>query len=130
MTGKIERACREKLRRLLPRLASDSDGEVIATVRGLDRMLRSNGLDWHDLAAAICSTDAAPASSDIAGPMSQAMDWRSLAYWCRDVAGRHLAAKEQSFVLSMCRNIDRGRQPSPKQGEWLRDIYARYARAA
>jgi hypothetical protein len=38
---------------LIPRLASSFDGEVIATARAIDRTLRSNGLDWHDLTKSI-----------------------------------------------------------------------------
>ena len=38
-----------KLEKLVPRLASDADGEVVATVRAIDRTLRGAGCDWHDL---------------------------------------------------------------------------------
>ena len=40
-----------KLGRLLPRLASDSPGEVNATVQAIRRTLDRAGLDLHDLAA-------------------------------------------------------------------------------
>jgi hypothetical protein len=36
--------------KLIPRLASDFDGEVVATARAIDRALRANGRDWHDVA--------------------------------------------------------------------------------
>jgi hypothetical protein len=39
--------------KLIPLLASDHDGEVLAAARAIGRMLASNGGDWHDLAAAI-----------------------------------------------------------------------------
>jgi hypothetical protein len=38
---------------LIPRLGSSFDGEVIATLRAIERMLRSNSLDWHDLTKAL-----------------------------------------------------------------------------
>src|SRR5580704_7883080 len=38
---------------LIPRLASEYDGEVIGTARAIDRVLKSQGLDWHDFAAAV-----------------------------------------------------------------------------
>jgi len=41
----------DKVSRLLPRLASDADGEVVATARALCRTLDRAGLDLHDLAA-------------------------------------------------------------------------------
>lgn len=42
-----------KLAKILPRLASEHDGEVINTLRALDRILTGAGLDWHALAAAV-----------------------------------------------------------------------------
>lgn len=39
--------------RLIPRLGSPFDGEIVATVRAIERALKSQKLDWHDLAAAV-----------------------------------------------------------------------------
>jgi len=39
--------------RLIPRLGSPFDGEIVATVRAIARALKSQKLDWHDLAAAV-----------------------------------------------------------------------------
>ena len=39
--------------RLIPRLASTFDGEVVATARAVEKALRRAGLDWHDLAKAV-----------------------------------------------------------------------------
>jgi hypothetical protein len=38
-----------KLAKILPLLASDKDGEVIATARAIGRMLAGAQADWHDL---------------------------------------------------------------------------------
>ncbi len=43
----------ERLQKLIPRLASDHDGEVIATVHAISRVLSAAQLDWHDLARAV-----------------------------------------------------------------------------
>ena len=43
-------AVAERLGKLIPRLASDHDGEVTATVAAIGRTLTGVGLDWHDLA--------------------------------------------------------------------------------
>ena len=43
----------EKLAMCLRLLGSDQDGEVVAAVRALKRMLRSSGEDFHDLAARV-----------------------------------------------------------------------------
>jgi len=40
----------EKLGKLIPRLASDHDGEITATVAVIGRTLATARLDWHDLA--------------------------------------------------------------------------------
>ena len=40
-----------KVAALIPRLASDKDGEVVATARAIGRQLNKAGSDWHDLAA-------------------------------------------------------------------------------
>jgi hypothetical protein len=40
----------EKLALLIPRLASEFDGEIVATVRAIQRILSTTGHDWHDLA--------------------------------------------------------------------------------
>jgi hypothetical protein len=43
----------EIVAKLIPRLASPHDGEVIATARAVGRALQSAGCDWHDLTKAI-----------------------------------------------------------------------------
>jgi hypothetical protein len=40
------------LARLIPRLGSPFDHEVLATARAIERTLKSQKLDWHDVAAA------------------------------------------------------------------------------
>ncbi len=42
-----------KLERLVPRLASDPDGEMVATVRAMGRVLAGAGLDRYDFVAAL-----------------------------------------------------------------------------
>jgi hypothetical protein len=41
------------LGQLIPRLGSPFDGEIVATVRAISRTLKSQKLDWHDVAAAV-----------------------------------------------------------------------------
>ena len=54
-----------KLAKLLPRLGSEHDGEVVATVRAIDRTLTAAGLDWHSLAAAIEAAVGGPRPFDL-----------------------------------------------------------------
>ena len=58
---KIPAATLDRLAKLLPRLASEHDGEVVNTARAISRTLIVAGLDWHALADALqsLSTDAA-----------------------------------------------------------------------
>jgi hypothetical protein len=41
------------LARLIPRLGSPFDHEVVATARAIERTLKSEKLDWHDLAKTV-----------------------------------------------------------------------------
>ncbi|MCJ2110276.1 hypothetical protein MKK64_03475 [Methylobacterium sp. E-025] len=53
-----------KLAKMLPRLASEHDGEVVAAARAIGRTLATAGLDWHALARTIqiAPTRSAPSS--------------------------------------------------------------------
>jgi hypothetical protein len=54
--------------KLIPRLASSFDGEVVATARALERALKGEGLDLHDLTR---MANAAPLSRDCDLPESE-----------------------------------------------------------
>ena len=51
MAKQLTTESRNKLKKLIPMLASDQNGEVIAAVGAIRRTLQSNGSDLHDLAA-------------------------------------------------------------------------------
>jgi hypothetical protein len=74
MTPKLS----SRLSKLFPRLASDADGEIIATVRAIRAALQSDGLDLHDLAACIAGGEVAPTMrpAQIAG----APCWKSISH--------------------------------------------------
>ena len=42
----------EKIGKILPRLASNDAGEVVASVEAVRRLLHSVGADWHDFTRA------------------------------------------------------------------------------
>lgn len=48
---------REKLSKLIPRLSTDQDGEIVGTVLAIGRVLKSESLDFHDLANALTVRD-------------------------------------------------------------------------
>ena len=92
------------LGKLIPRLSSNFDAEVVSTVRAIDRVLRSSGCDWHDLAATICLP--APA------------DWRREARFCAGNAAR-LTERELDFIATLARYRE---NPTDKQLKWLHSI--------
>jgi len=104
--------------KLLPRLASNHDGEVVATARAIGRLLRADGLDLHDLATAI-----APPSVPRLGSSRRhcrAPECRTMARECL----RHtslLRPREYEFLL----DISRYQTLTPKQAQWLADIHQR-----
>jgi hypothetical protein len=101
------------LGKLIPLLASNHDGEVVAVAHAIDRVLKSSGRDWHDLAAAIFPPDADT-------------DWRRDARFCN----RHralLSDRELDFIAALaCWNGE----PSDKQRRWLRGIVEKIRSAA
>ena len=49
----IPRETAAKLAKIIPRLATEHEGEVLATVGAISRTLVVAGLDWHDIAKVI-----------------------------------------------------------------------------
>lgn len=105
-----------KIAKLIPRLASDHDGEVVATVRAIRRTLESAGLDLHALAAEL-----GDGITSEHGPTT----WQELAAWCRNIGQHRLSLKEFMFVADMADRLILDAEPSEKQAAWLRSIYAK-----
>ncbi len=108
----------EKLTILIPRLGSDRDGEIVATVKAIGRQLSKNGSDWHDLAARLTAPAMAhhpEPDADYGGVSScrEALDW----IVAHD-AGL-LSMKEARFIHDMRRNLARWGRPTPKQADWI-----------
>jgi hypothetical protein len=108
------------LAKLIRMLSSDRDGEVVASVHAMRRLLASVGLSLHDLADAIELPARASQHDD------DADDWRVMAKACAQCL-HLLSEREISFVRTMPRW--RGK-PSRKQAEWLEAIYDRIREAA
>ena|SRR5829696_8268121 len=116
-----------KLAKLFPRLASDYDGEVIATVRAIGRALLSAGLDFHALAGALTRI------SDLTGtggngptwPSSEPQTWQEVARWCRNHDQSRLTPKERQFVRDLAARLVCNGMPTEAQARWLRSIYAK-----
>lgn len=118
-----------KLGRLLPRLASDAPGEVVATVAAIRRTLDRAGLDLHDLAARLTE---APRPVQPEAPMHNrharrdGADLLAMALWLRLHALDRLTPKQRDFVATAARLLTAGRALTPKQAKWLQDLHAQH----
>lgn len=109
-----------KIAKLIPRLASDHDGEVVATVRAIRRTLERAGLDLHALAAGL----------DGVIDADEPTTWQALAAWCRNAGQHRLSLKEFVFVCDMADRLILDAEPTERQAAWLRAIYAKLRKGA
>ena len=104
----------ERLPNLIRRLSSNHDGEVVATVRAIERTLQAEGCDWHDLA----------------DRLSQSNGWQEppplydMAVWLHTHAD--FSAWECQFIPSVLTRLRARAQLTPKQEEALRRCYAKH----
>jgi hypothetical protein len=104
------------LGKLIPRLASNHDGEVIATVRAIGRVLESSGRDWHDLTRAILASPQPRHES-----RERELDWFEMVSAC--LRQRHrLNQREREFLDGM--KYWRG-HPTDRQTAWIGRIHQR-----
>src|SRR5262249_10195629 len=89
-----------RLEKLILLLSSTCDGEVTAAARAIDRVLRSNGQDWHDVAK--CWH---------AGKPPPGANWRTIVRWCLSRSDC-LTAREHAFLNSL---LNWHSTPSAKQ---------------
>lgn len=117
-----------KLGRLLPRLASDSPGEVVATVTAIRRTLDRAGLDLHDLAARLTEAPQ-PVQPEPQEPPAQrdGADLLAMALWLRVHVLERLTPKQRDFTATAARLLTDGRALTPKQAKWLCDLHAQHA---
>ena len=96
--------------KLLPMLASDKDGEVVATARAICRTLGAVNLDLHDLAKAV-TTPAAPVVLSRPKRRRHAPSWQApfgsanpdadMVAWCRQRGDDWLPMKDRDFLASI-----------------------------
>lgn len=110
----------QQIAKLIPRLGSEFDGEVVATARAIERTLSGAGLDWHDVADALTQRRTAPTALGRS-------DWCEKAWFCHRHGFLRLSEAERKFITDMTRFH---RRPSEKQLAWLDAIYARIQREA
>jgi hypothetical protein len=86
----------EKLALLIPRLASDFDGEVVATVQAIRRLLRAGGHDLHDLARVVAN--GAYIAENHGGELTERL---------KKLLDARLTDWEREFVTSVLRQTER-----------------------
>lgn len=99
----------ETVAALIPRLASDKPGEVVATAAAIGRQLRKSGVDWHDLATALRGGAGAAAAT--------LHTYADAVRWLLD-REHELTGKERRFLRDM-RGILSRFEPRPKQARWI-----------
>jgi hypothetical protein len=111
-----------KLSKLIPMLATEHDGEVVAAVRAISRTLKGAGMDFHALVEALCEPKHGTYVPPPPPPEKQPETWCEIAIWCRNHDGGDLSYKERKFVLDMIRRTATGYEPTEKQATWLRAL--------
>ena len=132
-TRPLPTAVREKLGQLVPLLSSNQDGERVGAVAAIERVLRSNGFDWHDLTGLITAPPAAtpppppqqPRPADTEDDIGMSMLDHELVSLVEALrAGRRFTARSEEFLDSMLERAGRFDvvHLSPKQKRWLEDL--------
>ena len=108
-----------KLVKLLPLLASDQPGEVVATAAAISRTLKAAGADWHDLVSNLTDT-----------PGKKLPAWGEPSTWVEAVrvcAMNPDLIQERDF--GFLRSVASFHDPSEKQLAWIAAIYDRVRQA-
>ncbi len=129
-------AVRDKLGKLLPLLSSEHDGERAGAAAAIERVLKSNDRDWHDLVAVVTTAAPVPEPPRRQSPeddTSTTMDAGELAdliTTLRD-SGVWLGPRSETFLDGLLERAGTYASVfiSPKQQRWL-DGLARKVREA
>jgi hypothetical protein len=114
----------DKVAAILPRLASNHDGEVVATARAVMRVLNSARCDLHDLTAAFRQVSIVPPQEPRSAEPD--FDFEYSADWCRQYqSDPRLSERDRGFLKSMRHWFECGRTPTAAQSKWLDDIWGR-----
>jgi hypothetical protein len=123
----MDDVAKRKLALLIPLLASDKDGEVIAAVTAIRKTLAGTGSDLHELARAISAPTQIVYKTVFREAERPAGEWAAKANYC-NAARDALAPKEREFVADMAVRLQHMREPTEKQAAWLDAIFHRLKR--
>lgn len=131
--GELSPSLTHKLAALIPRLASDHEGEVYATVQAIRRTLDRAEMDLHDLAARLADPEpvqprvqAQPQPEPRRDPQpTPEQDTAALlakAIWLNDYAMGDLTEKQAAFVSTALRMLRSGQRLTDRQVGWLHGL--------
>ena len=117
---------RERLAKLLLMLSSPHDGERIGAVAAIERLLKSAGLDWHDLTRSIVAPQH-PTQPDAREPGKHVPGHELADLIAALRANCRFNARSEEFLDSLlaCARRYATVSLSPKQLAWLEDLMSR-----
>lgn len=123
-----------KLEKLFALLASDKDGEVLATVGAIKRVLKAGGMDLHDVGKLM---NKPPKVIEIkipppAPPAEPKQDMGAIRKMIDELCQTNgfLSEREREFVDSLADHAAyRGWECTTKQASWLYGIHGRWIRS-
>jgi hypothetical protein len=142
MSNQIDIPNVERIAKLIRLLGSDQDGEIVATVKALQRTLKNDGLDLHALATSLTGTktanpkdlnhayrdgfrdgyDRARFDDEHEETYDDKPTWYQVAKFCA-ARSSLLRRRSRDFVNNMVMTTKRGHVPTEKQAIWLHDLY-------
>jgi hypothetical protein len=141
----------ERLGDLFRRLGSNHDGEIVATVKALLRVMKASDLDFHDLAnrvekanggklseaemqkifdagveAGIRKAEVAQLGDGEFHTVDGTPPWEDVTVWLQHYDDRHnrLSGRERDFVDDMAGSV-LWREPTERQARWLLTLFRR-----
>lgn len=134
-------------------MGSDRDGEALNAVRALGRLLASNGVGFNDLGDAVeklatggleegvmqrCFDEGrrtereeierrrAEGEAPIGKHPDGSYNWPAILKFCQREHARIRDQKSADFISDIApRLLYSGREPSPRQGEWILGVFAK-----
>jgi len=117
---------KRKLEMLFPRLASNQDGEIVSTIRAINRVIKKDGVDWHDLTAKLCSVSAGDRGGKTSEPQNK---FAQKVRFCLQASGI-FNQREIEFLSDINAKLRHVRELTPKQAVWLESLYGKATRSS
>ena len=133
----IQSGTRDKLMKLIRLLSSDKDGEKLGAIAGIERILKANGLSFHELAGALADkivevkTIVVEEKVKVQTVVVREEVDHACVSWIKAaddlIQNGKLSEKEHGFItdMKMRFSLNKNYEPSDKQSGWMAAIYKR-----